>query len=258
MTSINHKTVLIIGKSLSTVSGIAHELQAAGAQLIIGHAPSDADAFRPIASPLNARTVALDLDNPDLLDHQIAALGSLDIAILAPAWFKSVAFINSTPADWDAALHGNFEQNVYALRAVGKHLQSQGKGTILVLSSVAALSAHMDLSVVGTSLAALHIPARLAAVELAPYNITVNVVAMGWVQDEWSRDYLNPASQSALQAAIPMQRIGTFADITSVCRLLASEDARYLTGSVLSVDGGYSLHKASTPPPPRVPHTPNK
>lgn len=252
MSNINHKSVLIIGKSLSTISGIAHELQAAGAQLIIGHAPSDADAIRPIAAPLNARTVSLDLDNPDLLDRQIAALGSLDIAILAPTWFKSVAFIDSTPADWDAALHDNFEQNVYALRAVGKHLQSQGRGgTILVLTSVAALTAHMDLSVVGTSLAALHVPARLAAVELAPYNITVNVVAMGWVPDEWSRDYLNPASQPILQAAIPMQRLGTFADITAVCRLLASEDARYLTGAVLSVDGGYGLHKASTPSAPR-------
>lgn len=249
MADLQTKTALLIGKSLSTVAGIAHELQAAGMQIIVGHAAEDAEA----ASQISARTVTLSLDNPDALDGEIAAVGAVDVVILAPGWFKVVSFLNSTPADWDAALHDNFEGNVYVLRAVGKHLQAQGRGgTILVLSSVAALSAHADLSVVATSLAALHVPARLAAVELAPHGITVNVVAMGWLPDAWSADYLNAASTPIIEHNVPMGRLGTFADIASVCRLLASPDARYLTGAVLAVDGGYTLHKASTAAPSRV------
>lgn len=249
MADVTNKTALLIGKSLSTVAGIAHELQAAGMQIIVGHAAEDATAAAQIAS----RTVPLTLDNPDKLDTEIAAVGAVDLVILAPGWFKAVSFLDSTPADWDAALHDNFEVNVYALRAVGKHLRAQGRGgTILVLSSVAALSAHADLSVVATSLAALHVPARLAAVELAPHGITVNVVVMGWLPDAWSADYLNAASQPIIEQNVPMGRLGTFADIASVCRLLASPDARYLTGAILAVDGGYTLHKASTAPPSRV------
>lgn len=246
MADVQNKTVLLIGKSLSTVAGIAHELQAAGMQIVVGHAPEDAAEAAQIAN----RTVPLTLDDPAVLEAEIAAVGQVDIVIIAPAWFKAVSFLDSTPADWDAALHGNFESRVYTLRAVGKHLQAQGRGgSILVLSSVAALTAHKDLSVVATSLAALHVPARLAAVELAPHGITVSVVAMGWLPDAWSADYLNADSQPLLEQATPMGRLGTFADLASVCRLLASPDARYLTGAVLSVDGGYTLHKASTPAP---------
>lgn len=251
MTDFKNKTALIIGKSLSTSAGIAQELRNTGLRLIFGHVLSDADMVTQIASPLNARMVALSLDNPDVLDTEIAAVGQVDMVVIVPAWFKQVSFLESTPADWDAALHGNFEQSTYIIRAVGKHLQAQGRGgNILVLSSVAALTSLVGLSVVSTSLAALHVIARLAAVELAPYGITVNVVAMGWTQDEWASDYLNPATQPLIEQAIPMQRLGTFADIAGVCRLLASDEAHYITGAVLSVDGGYSLHKATSAPPP--------
>ena len=251
MNNSSHQTALIIGQSLSICAGIAGELHGAGMAIIIGHTPQDAEAAASIAAPLNARTVILNLDEPDVLDTQVAAIGSVDMVILVPGWFKSVAFLDSTPADWDAALHDNFEQHVYALRAAGKHLQKQERGSILVLSSAAALTSLVDLSVVSTSLAALHVAARLAAVELAPHNVTVNVIAMGWIPDAWNSDYLNAATQSIIEQVIPMQRLGTFADLAGVCRLLASDDARYITGAVLSVDGGYGLHKASIPPPPR-------
>lgn len=251
MNTITNQTALIIGQSLSNCAGIAGELHAAGIQIILGHTPQDAEAAERIAAPLNARTAALNLDEPDVLDTQVAAIGAVDMVILVPGWFKSVAFLDSTPADWDAALHNNFEQHTYALRAAGKHLQTQGRGSILVLSSVAALTSLVDLSVVSTSLAALHVAARLAAVELAPAGVTVNVIAMGWILDAWNSDYLNATTQSTIEQVIPMQRLGTFADLAGVCRLLASDDARYITGTVLSVDGGYGLHKASVPPPPR-------
>ncbi len=250
MTDLNSKTALIIGKSLSTSTGIAQELRNAGLQLIFGHDSSDADTVAQIASPLNARTVALSLDDPDSLDSEIAAVGQVDMVVIVPTWFKQVSFLQSTAADWDAALHDNFEQSTYVIRAVGKHLQAQGRGgNILVISSVAALTSLVGLSVVSTSLAALHVIARLAAVELAPHRITVNIIAMGWIQDEWASDYLNASTQPLIEQVIPMQRLGTFADIAGVCRLLASDEARYITGAVLSVDGGYGLHKASTPPP---------
>ncbi len=251
MSDFNHKIAFIIGKSVSTMAGIARDLHTAGMLIVLGHTPSDADAVAQIAAPLDARTVTLSVDHPDALDSEIAAVGQVDMVIIVPGWFKSVAFLDSTSADWDAALHDNFEQSVYAIRAAGKHLQAQGHGSILVLSSVAALTSLADLSVVSTSLAALHVVARLAAVELAPHGVTVNVVTMGWIPDEWTSDYLNAATQPTIEQVIPMQRLGTFADIAGVCRLLASDDARYITGAVLSVDGGYGLMKASTPPPPR-------
>lgn len=252
MADVKNKTALLIGKSLSTVAGVGGELQAAGMQIILGHTAADTAAASQIAAPLNAHTVPLTFDDPMILDAELWAIGQVDMVIIAPGWFKAVSFLDSTPADWDAALHDNFEASVYTLRAAGKLLQTQGRGgSILVLSSVAALSAHADLSVVATSLAALHVPARLAAVELAPHGVTVNVVAMGWLPNAWSADYLNADSQTLIEQAVPMQRLGTFADIASVCRLLASPDARYLTGAVLAVDGGYTLHKASSPAPSR-------
>lgn len=250
MPDFNSKIALIVGQSLSTMTGVAQELHAAGIQIVLGHAPADAAAVAQIAVPLNARTISLSLDQPDVLDAEVAALGQVDMVIIVPGWFKALAFLDSTPADWDAALHINFEQSVYILRAAGKHLQTQGRGSILVLSSVAALTSLVDLSVVSTSLAALHVIARLAAVEQAPFGVTVNVVTMGWTPDTWTSDYMNPATQPAIEQAIPMQRLGTFADIAGVCRLLVSDEACYITGAVLSVDGGYGLHKASTPPPP--------
>lgn len=241
--NLNGKTALVIGhtQSLGLVTGIAARLAEAGAHVIRAGERTGADN----------QIVGLTLHDPVALRAEVAALGPLHTVIIAPGWYGRAAFLDSTVEHWDTALERNFEQAVWALQAAGHHLINQGRGgRIIVLSSVATLKALPGFSALGASLAALHIIARMAAVDFGPHHITVNVLAMGWLDDAWDADYVNTQTQPHLTPTIPAGRLTHTRDVADACALLMIEQAGHITGSVIPVDGGYSIHKASVPPPP--------
>lgn len=185
---------------------------------------------------------------PVALSTRIAALGGVHIVVINPGWTAYKPFMDTTPAEWDDALNRNFEAATFAAQAAARHMVAQEQGgRIIFISSVAALKPLAYMSAAGASLAALHAMARMAAVDLGPHRITVNVVAVGWSDREMG--LIDPGSSMAdrledLRKAIPAGRAITTGDIGDVCCFLASDVAEYLTGAIIPVDGGYLLTQA--------------
>jgi len=178
--------------------------------------------------------------------------GQVDVVVISPGRLTEKPFMDTDLDDWDSALSSNVEQSVYAMQTAARHIIGQRRsGRIIILSSVAALKPLANMSVVGTSLATLQVIAQMAAVDLGPYGITVNIIAMGVTDEGWIPRSLNVGSLTEVQRYIPLTRVGTLDDIGDVCCFLASDQAQYITGAIFPVDGGYTLTKAGAGTPPK-------
>lgn len=224
--------LLIMGGLDGMAQALGDALAKAGAVVQFAGA-ADADvsfAFTP-----------LDLDDPFQLGPQVDALEDFDTAVFLPGWRAFGPFIETTPADWDAALDRNFSRMTWAAQAVARRLVRAGRGGRLIfVTSVLATMPFGGAVTLGTSLAALHAIARVAAVELGQYGITSNVVAPGWLADEEFAAYPGPTREH-ITAGIPLGHSASAGELAAVVAFLASEAGRYLTGVILPADGGYTL-----------------
>jgi NAD(P)-dependent dehydrogenase (short-subunit alcohol dehydrogenase family) len=204
MIDLSGKTALMTGGMNQLAGGVARCLHDAGASIIFGHIGQDADAASKLAAEVGGRTAILTLDDPAMLRTEIAALGPMQIAVVSPAWMNYGAFLETTSEDWDAVLSRNFEQATWAAQVAAHQMIAQGNGgRIIFLSSVAAMMPFTERIAAGTSLAAIRAMAKMAAVDLGPHRITVNVVAAGWIEAEWTAKYLTPAGRAYVEKGIP-------------------------------------------------------
>ena len=172
------------------------------------------------------------------------AVDSLDALIILPDWHQIGAFVDSTPADWDAALAANTERAILLAQDGARRMADRG-GAIVFVSSVAVHLPLVHTSAYGASLAALHPVAKMAAVTCGAAGIRVNTVALGWVESEWTAPYLRDAAARAyIEAGIPLGYVADPAAVGEVCCFLVSPLARSITGALLTVDGGYSLTRS--------------
>jgi NAD(P)-dependent dehydrogenase (short-subunit alcohol dehydrogenase family) len=136
----------------------------------------------------------------------------------------------------DAAVRRNYEQSVYAAQAAARQMIGQGEGgRIIFLGHVAALMPFARQGLLGMSLAMLIPLVKMAAVDLGPHGITVNMVATG-PRDETSTEHIT--------AGTPIERITTAQDASAAVAFLASSAASAITGTVIRVDGGYTLTRS--------------
>jgi NAD(P)-dependent dehydrogenase (short-subunit alcohol dehydrogenase family) len=245
MITLENKTALVVGSLNEVARGAAAALEAAGAAVIF--ATSQPEAARPSGLSDGMMDVTatsalwVNLDDPQALHTQLTSLPPFGIAVLSPGWYDFGDFMDTTPADWDAALGENFEAMVYAMQAAAKVMIERGAGgRIIILSSVAALMPFSQTSVVGTTLTALWGLAKMAAVDLAPHHITVNIIASGWLETAWYAPYLGEG-RPFVEKGIPLGAVGKPGDVGGLCAFLASDLAAYITGAIIPVDGGYLL-----------------
>jgi 2-dehydro-3-deoxy-D-gluconate 5-dehydrogenase len=174
----------------------------------------------------------------------IARQPRIDIAVINAGWRHTADFMSLTNADWEEAIAENFEAPVFIAQAVARKMidQQQG-GRILFLAGVDGMMPFSGRAATGTTLTMIWAVARMAAIDLAPHGITVNVIAPGWAaQGELS--LLPPDVQAHVLAGIPVGRPAASSDIGHAVLMLASPDAGYLTGVILPVDGGYILSRS--------------
>jgi NAD(P)-dependent dehydrogenase (short-subunit alcohol dehydrogenase family) len=169
---------------------------------------------------------------PEPLAAAIADRVAGEAVVVGPGEAATGRFLELEQEEWETAVAGIREAFV-AARDAARRLAERGEpGRIVFVSSVAALRPVPGAALVATTGAFLHTLAQVAAAELAPHGITVNVVAPGFVGDERFRD------------AIPAGRPPEPKDIAAACAFLTSAEAEYVTGAVLPVDGGFSITKS--------------
>jgi len=250
MIDLSGRTAVIIGGMHALALGVAGRLSAAGAKVMLAHAADDAQAAAKLQNKLRAQYITA--ENYPLMLHtqaqmlnEMKALPAFDLAILVPRWFQFKPFLETSAGDWQSVLEQNFEQMLYAGQAVAKcWIEQAHGGRMIYLSSAAGAMPLSETSALGTTLAALRALAKMAAVDLAVYDITVNIVAVGPVEVEWMDEFLQGEGRAYIEAGIPLQRLATPEDVGNACLFLASALADYITGATLPVDGGYLLTRS--------------
>jgi 3-oxoacyl-[acyl-carrier protein] reductase len=166
--------------------------------------------------------------------------GPIRILVNNAGIIKDDLFVRMEPAAWDAVLRTNLGGTYNFCRAVAFNMMRQRQGRIINVSSVAADRANPGQTNYAASKGAINAFTRALAVELASRGVTVNAVAPGFVETEMTEAVRNKAGD-LIKKMIPMKRLGKPEDIARVVAFLASPDAGYITGQVITVDGGLSL-----------------
>lgn len=253
MIDLSGKHILITGGDITLLWGIIKQVQDAGASVTVSNHHFDIlvkleDEFGITKFPLNWNEL-------DLTAPYIDRIKQIDGAIICPFWQPVGRFIDSTPLEWDDAIDVNYEAAVYLSQAAAKHMiANKVSGSIIFLTSVATLMPFVDTSLYGTSLAMLRPLAKMAAVDCGQYGIRVNMIAMGWIESEFTQPYLTDDGKAFIEHGIPLGQIGTPQAIGDTCCFLLSDLSQYMTGSVLTVGGGYTLTRSEgqSPYPTRI------
>ncbi len=238
------KTALITGASRGIGRACAVALARAGSRVVL--ASRDLDRLEETAATvreLGAETYvcALDLASPDSIKEAFAKtaheFGRIDILVNNGAITRDNLALRMKKNDWDAVLDTNLTGAFLCMQQVLQPMMRERWGRIVNISSVVGLSGNAGQANYAASKAGLIGITKSLAQEMASRNITVNAVAPGFIQTDMTA-VLSDDVKTNLLEHIPLKRFGTAEDVAGAVRFLASEEAGYITGAVLNVNGG--------------------
>jgi 3-oxoacyl-[acyl-carrier protein] reductase len=247
-TSLQGRSAIVTGGSKGIGRGIAETFADAGVDVVItGRSQADVDTAvtESAGKPGTVTGVAADVTSPEDCRRVVATAverhGALDIVCANAGIFPSGRLEDLTPQDIEEVLGVNFKGTVYIVQAALSALTDSGHGRVIVTSSITGpITGYPGWSHYGASKAAQLGFIRTAAMELAPKNITINAVLPGNIVTEglitMGQDYMNQ-----MAASIPAGRLGSVADIGNAALFFATDEAGYITGQSLVVDGGQIL-----------------
>jgi NAD(P)-dependent dehydrogenase (short-subunit alcohol dehydrogenase family) len=250
------KVAIVTGAGGGIGRGIAQRFAEEGARVVINDV--DGAAAAEVANAIDAVAIAADVssatDVDRLFDTTIAELGGVDVLVNNAGLIDVERhFLEADEAWWDRVLAVNLKgQFLCSLRAA-KWMARNGGGAIVNLSSGGARAAHRGMVAYDASKGGVEAMTRAMALDLGPYGIRVNALAPGSVDVRG----FTPEEAAERGETIPLGRVGTPEDMAGVALFLASDDARYVTGVAISVDGGLIAQQRSPQvdqfPPSRFP-----
>lgn len=248
MSTLKGRTAIVTGSSSGIGQGTAARLAREGANVVIdyvGH-PEGADATLKMVRDAGAKGIIVQADVTKLeqirhlVDQTWKAFGGADILVNNAGIEKSSDFWKTTEEDYDKVLSVNLKGPFFLTQAfVQRLLDTKKAGRVINISSVHEDMAMPHFATYCAAKGGLRMLMRDLAVELGPFGITVNNVAPGAISTPMSKSLLADKSKlDALLANIPLGRMGTVEDVAGLVAFLASDDAAYINGSTLVVDGG--------------------
>jgi len=240
-----NKVALVTGSARGIGRAIAETLARRGASLVIAdlRAVLAAATALEIAASTGQRTlaVAVDVVNSDsvkaMVDKVLAEFGRLDILVNNAGITRDNLIMRMEEADWDLVLDINLKGAFNCSKAVVRTMMKQRSGRIVNISSVSGLWGQAGQANYSASKAGLIGLTKALARELGSRQITVNAVAPGFIPTDLTKDLPTELKDASLKR-IPLGRWGSPQEIAAAVAFLASDEAGYITGHVLSVDGG--------------------
>ncbi len=248
---LKDQVALVTGGSRGIGRGIVKALAAEGAKVAFVYRGSK-EAADSLASELTqassvVQALQCDVTNAEEVQRSVEivekTLGAINILVNNAGIIHDDLFIRLEPKDWESVLQTNLGGTFNFTKAVAYSMMRQRKGRIINISSVAAEHTNPGQTNYAASKGAINSFTRALAVELASRGVTVNAIAPGFVETEMTEAVRNKAGD-IIKKMIPMRRLGQADDIAKAAVFLASDDASYITGQVLIVDGGISLGAA--------------
>jgi len=237
---LSNRVALVTGSTRGIGRGIASQLADCGARVaVVGRDLARAEA---VAEEIGeARGFACDVSDLASVNRLVAdvekAFGSLDVLVNNAGLTRDNILLRQTDEDWDAVIDANLRGAFATTRAAVRGMMKRRWGRVVNIASVVGLTGNKGQANYAASKAGLIGLTKSVAKEYASRNVLANVVAPGFIQTEMT-DAMPAEARAAMSAGIPLERLGTPADVAGVVAFLASEYASYITGQVLVVDGG--------------------
>jgi 3-oxoacyl-[acyl-carrier protein] reductase len=245
MIDLSGKTALVTGGSRGIGRAIVLRLAGQGAEVAFtyrGNAAAAADVVATVEA-LGRRAIAIQADASDgkvadsVVKAALDAYGKIDILVNNAGVTRDDLIMRMTPEAWNQVIDTNLSGAFWMIKAVTRPMLKARAGRIINITSVSGQAGQMGQANYSSAKAGLIGLTKAAARELASRSITVNAVAPGFVLTELTQD-LPEALQAEITARTPLGRFGTTEEIANAVAFLASDEAGYITGQVLAVDGG--------------------
>ena len=243
MDSLHNRVAIVTGASRGIGRAIARRFGAAGAAVVAAARARHAEATAAEIREVGGRSIAVSVDVTDA--DQIEAMvrtaldefGRVDVMVNNAGIARDRLALRMTVADWDAVITTNLTAAFTCARAVLRPMLKQRCGRIISVGSVVGQIGNAGQVNYAASKAGLVGFSKALAREVASRSITVNVVAPGMIETDMTAA-VGESAHSAMLAQIPLGRLGTVDDVAAAVCFLASDEATYITGHVLSVNGG--------------------
>ena len=244
MFDLTGKTALVTGASGGIGKDIAKGLHAAGAT--VGLSGTRRDALEALATELGARAHVLPCNLAQrseidlLLPAAETAMGGVDILINNAGVTRDMLFMRLKDEDWDTVLEINLTSAFRLSRAALRGMMKKRFGRIIGITSIVGVTGNPGQGNYAAAQAGMIGMSKSLAGEVAARGITANCVAPGFIESPMT-DVLNEAQKERILSAVPASRLGTGADVAAAVVYLSSEEAGYVTGQTLHVNGGMAM-----------------
>ena len=246
--SLEAKIAVVTGGSRGIGRAIALELARQGAQVVINYnqnaTEAEAVAAAIVAAGGHAQTVQVDVaitaEAARLVEGVVKSLGRVDILVNNAGITRDKLLLQMSESDWDVVLDTNLKGAYNCAKAVMRPMLKQRSGRIINITSVSGLSGSGGQSNYSAAKAGLIGFTKALAREVASRSITVNAVAPGFIETDMTNGLAADLKQKVM-GQIPLERFGKPEDIANAVAFLASDAAAYITGHVLTVDGGLTM-----------------
>jgi 3-oxoacyl-[acyl-carrier protein] reductase len=237
--SLEGRTALVTGGSRGIGRAIVTELASAGANVVIGYR-SGADEAAELAAETGGRAVQADVSSAEDAARLVEEAGEIDILVNNAGVTRDGLLARMSDDDWREVIDTNLSSVFYTCRAVSRPMMRKRAGAIVNLSSIVGLHGNLGQTNYGASKAGIIGFTKSLARELGSRGVRANVVAPGYVTTRLT-DAIPDELKAVMLTNTPLGRLGSPEDVASAVRFLCSDEASFITGEVLLVDGGLGM-----------------
>jgi 3-oxoacyl-[acyl-carrier protein] reductase len=237
--SLDGKLALVTGASRGIGRAIAQELARAGADVVLGYR-SGKDEAEELAAAIGGRAVQADVSSPDDARRLVDEAGDVDVLVNNAGLTRDGLLARMPDDDWRTVIETNLSSVFYTCRAVTRPMMKKRRGSIVNISSIVGVHGNWGQTNYAASKAGIIGFTKSLARELGSRNIRANVVAPGYVKTALT-EVLPDEATAAMVQQTPLGRVADPEEIAGAVRFLASDQASFITGDVLLVDGGLGM-----------------